>query len=248
MSGSYVPRVFDPRDAGFWPDINLCMQLFDRLVEAWPDRTIVPSLAERWEISDDGLRYVFHLREGLRWSDGEPLTAHDWVFGLRRVLDPERPGASAPIYFVLENGEEYFLGHNDDAEAIGVRALDDRTVEFRLVAPAPYFMSVVNRPDSGPRPAVTRSSATATTGRIPNARSSAARSASSSAATNGSSSSETSRTPGGIRATSPASRSHAPPRTRPPRPSSAASSTSCASCTHRGRRTTSAATIAARAR
>ena len=83
-----MPRVFDPRDAGFWPDINLCMQLFDRLVEAWPDRTIVPSLAERWEISDDGLRYVFHLREGLRWSDGEPLTAHDWVFGLRRVLDP----------------------------------------------------------------------------------------------------------------------------------------------------------------
>ena len=152
MSGSYVPRVFDPRDAGFWPDINLCMQLFDRLVEAWPDRTIVPSLAERWEISDDGLRYVFHLREGLRWSDGTPLTAHDWVFGIRRMLDPAAPGASAPIYFVLENGEEYFLGHSDDAEAIGVRALDDRTVEFRLVAPAPYFMSVVNRPDSGPLP------------------------------------------------------------------------------------------------
>ena len=152
MSGSYVPRVFDPRDAGFWPDINLCMQLFDRLVEAWPDRTIVPSLAERWEISEDGLRYVFHLREGLQWSDGTPLTAQDWVFGIRRMLDPDRPGASAPIYFVLEKGEEYFLGGSDDAEAIGVHALDDRTVEFRLVAPAPYFMSVVNRPDSGPLP------------------------------------------------------------------------------------------------
>ena len=152
MSGSYVPRVFDPRDAGFWPDINLCMQLFDRLVEAWPDRTIVPSLAERWEISDDGLRYVFHLAGRAALVGREPLTAHDWVFGMRRMLDPERPGASAPIYFVLENGEEYFLGHSDDAEAIGVRALDDRTVEFRLVAPAPYFMSVVNRPDSGPLP------------------------------------------------------------------------------------------------
>jgi oligopeptide transport system substrate-binding protein len=80
------------------------------------------------------------------------LTAHDSVFGIQRMLDPERPGTSAPIYFVLENGEEFFLGHSDDAEAIGVRALDDRTVEFTLVAPAPYFMSVVNRPDSGPLP------------------------------------------------------------------------------------------------
>ena len=128
------------------------MQLFDRLVEAWPERTIVPSLAERWEISDDGLRYVFHLREGLRWSDGTPLTAHDVEFGIKRVLDPERPGSSVAIYFVLENGEDYYLGRNADADAIGVRALDDRTVEFRLVAPAPYFMSVMNRPDGGPQP------------------------------------------------------------------------------------------------
>ena len=111
-----------------------------------------PSLAERWEISDDGLRYVFHLREGLAWSDGVPLTAHDVEFGIKRVLDPASPGSSVAIYFVLENGQDYYLGHSDDADAIGVRALDERTVEFRLVAPAPYFMSVMNRPDGGPQP------------------------------------------------------------------------------------------------
>src|SRR4029079_8549485 len=116
------------------------------------ERPIVPSLAERWEISPDGLRYVFHLREGLRWSDGEPLTAHDVEFGIKRVLDPVAPGSSVAIYFVLENGQDYYLGHNADADRIGVRALDDRTVEFRLVAPAPYFMSVMNRPDGGPQP------------------------------------------------------------------------------------------------
>ena len=113
------------------------MQLFDRLVEQWPERTIVPSLADRWEIADDGLRYVFHLRDGLEWSDGTPLTAGDIEFGIKRVLDPVAPGSSVAIYFVLENGQDYYLGRNEDADRVGVTALDDRTVEFRLVAPAP---------------------------------------------------------------------------------------------------------------
>ncbi len=149
---SFLPNDPDPKSAIAWPNIQLCMQLFDRLVEAWPDRTIVPSLAERWDISDDGLRYLFHLREGLRWSDGVPLTAHDVEFGIKRVLDPQSPGSSVAIYFVLENGQDYYLGRTRDAGRIGVRALDDRTVEFRLAAPAPYFMSVMNRPDGGPQP------------------------------------------------------------------------------------------------
>ena len=152
VATSFLPNDLDPKSAIAWPNIQTCMQLFDRLVEAWPERTIVPSLAERWEISDDGLRYVFHLREGLTWSDGTPLTAHDVEFGIKRVLDPESPGSSVAIYFALENGEETYLGRNTDWVAVGVRALDDRTVEFRLNAPAPYFMSVMNRPDSGPQP------------------------------------------------------------------------------------------------
>ena len=152
IASSFVPNDPDPLTAIAWPNIQLCMQLFDRLVEAWPERTIVPSLAERWEIADDGLRYVFHLREGLEWSDGTPLTAHDVEFGIKRVLDPARPGSSVAIYFVLENGQDYYLGRSGDADAVGVRALDDRTVEFRLVAPAPYFLSVMNRPDGGPQP------------------------------------------------------------------------------------------------
>jgi ABC-type oligopeptide transport system substrate-binding subunit/class 3 adenylate cyclase len=152
IATSFLPNDLDPASAIAWPNIQLCMQLFDRLVEAWPERTIVPSLAERWEIADDGLRYVFRLRPGLAWSDGAPLTAHDVEFGIKRVLDPERPGSSVAIYYVLENGQDYALGRNCDADRIGVRALDDLTVEFRLAAPAPYFMSVMNRPDGGPQP------------------------------------------------------------------------------------------------
>ncbi len=152
VATSFLPNDFDPASAIAWPNIQLCMQLYDRLVEAWPERTIVPSLAERWEIADDGLRYVFHLREGLTWSDGVPLTAHDVEFGIKRVLSPDDPGSSVAIYYVLENGQDYALGRDPDADRIGVRAIDDRTVEFRLAAPAPYFMSVMNRPDGGPQP------------------------------------------------------------------------------------------------
>jgi ABC-type oligopeptide transport system substrate-binding subunit/class 3 adenylate cyclase len=152
VATSFLPNDLDPKSAIAWPNIQACMQLFDRLVEAWPERTIVPSLAERWEISGDGLRYVFRLREGLTWSDGEPLTAQDVEFGIKRVLDPQSPGSSVAIYFALEQGEETYLGRNTDWDAVGVQALDDRTIEFRLSAPAPYFMSVMNRPDGGPQP------------------------------------------------------------------------------------------------
>jgi ABC-type transport system substrate-binding protein/class 3 adenylate cyclase len=152
VATSFLPNDADPRSAIAWPNIQLCMQLFDRLVEAWPERTLVPSLADRWEIADDGLRYVFHLRDGVTWSDGTPLTAHDVEFGIKRVLNPDAPGSSVAIYFVLENGQDFYLRHNADADRIGVRSLDDRTVEFRLVAPAPYFLSVMNRPDGGPQP------------------------------------------------------------------------------------------------
>jgi oligopeptide transport system substrate-binding protein len=147
-----MPTDADPHSAIAWTDIQLAMQLFDRLVEAWPERAIVPSLAERWEIAPDGLRYLFYLRPGLHWSDGRPLTAGDVEYGIRRVLDPDNPGESAAIYFVLENGFAYYSGGEPDPGRVGVRALDERTLEFALEAPAPYFLAVLNRPDAGPQP------------------------------------------------------------------------------------------------
>ena len=152
VATSYVPRIPDPLRAGWWADIRLGMQLFDRLVEAGPERTILPSLADRWTVSDDGLTYQFHLRPGLEWSDGQPLTAHDVSFAILRMLDPDRPGISVAVYFVLEGAREFYHRQSSDPASVGVRALDDRTVEFRLTAPAPYFMNLVNRADAAPLP------------------------------------------------------------------------------------------------
>ncbi|MGC2241122.1 MAG: ABC transporter substrate-binding protein, partial [Acidimicrobiia bacterium] len=144
--------VPDPIRSYSLQDIQLQMALFDRLVERWPDDTIVPSLAERWEISDDGLTYRFSLRDGLEWSDGTPLTAHDVEFGLKRNLDPHEPGVSVAMLYVLEGAADHALGRRTDPDLIGVRALDDRVVEFSLTAPAPYFLGMLNRPDCGPQP------------------------------------------------------------------------------------------------
>ena len=153
VATSFLPNDPDPKSAIAWPNIQLCMQLFDRLVEAWPERTIVPSLAERWEISDDGLRYVFHLREGLRWSDGH---AADRARRRVRHQARARPASARARRWrstsCSRTARTTTSAATRDADAIGVRALDDRTVEFRLVAPAPYFMSVMNRPDGGPQP------------------------------------------------------------------------------------------------
>jgi ABC-type transport system substrate-binding protein len=186
VASNVLPDDADPHSAITWVNIQLGMQLFDRLVEAWPERTIVPCLAERWEIAAEGLRYLFRLHAGLRWSDDHPLTAHDVEFAIKRVLDPGRPGASAAIYFVLENGLDYCAGRERDHRRVGVAALDERTVEFRLEAPAPYFLSVLNRPRRARSPA-TRSSATVRSARSPGGRWSAAPSASRKAARNASS-------------------------------------------------------------
>lgn len=76
------------------------------------------------------------------------MTATDVVSSVRRGLDPRQPGASVSVYFGLAGAEDYVEGRLNDVEQVGVRALDERTVEFRLTAPAPYFMAVLNRPDA----------------------------------------------------------------------------------------------------
>ena len=108
VATSFLPERPDPRSAIAWPNIQLCMQLFDRLVEQWPERT-----SSQGSRSDGNLRrrtaVRFHLREGLTWSDGAPLTAHDVEFGIKRVLNPDAPGSSVAIYFVLEGGQDHYL-------------------------------------------------------------------------------------------------------------------------------------------
>ena len=97
---------------------------------------LVGGVAERWE-GVDGL-WTFHLRPQARWHNGVPITAHDFVFAWRKVLDPRNASQYAFILFGIENAEAVNRGELP-LEALGVRAIDDRTLEVRLARPVPYF-------------------------------------------------------------------------------------------------------------
>ncbi|MED5382259.1 MAG: peptide ABC transporter substrate-binding protein [Verrucomicrobiota bacterium] len=98
-----------------------------------------PALAKRWELSGDGNVYTFHLRDGIRWSTGEPITAHDVVYSWRRAVDPATASDYAGMLFYVKNAEAINGGKLTDLARLGVRAIDDQTVRVELAAPTPFF-------------------------------------------------------------------------------------------------------------
>lgn len=94
---------------------------------------VYPGIAESWDVSEDGMVYTFHLRES-KWSDGTPLTAHDFVYAAQRILDPETAFEQAETFYAFKNAEKCHLGECS-FEEVGVKALDDYTLEYTLEHP-----------------------------------------------------------------------------------------------------------------
>ncbi len=103
---------------------------------------VQPGIAESWDVSEDGLVYTFHLRDA-KWSDGEPVTAEQFVYGMRRIVDPEVASTFAFIAKPLLNAEEITAGEMA-VEELGVKAIDEKTLECTLAFPAPYFLQVLS--------------------------------------------------------------------------------------------------------
>ncbi len=125
--------------------------MFVSLLAKGPDSTPQAGSAERWEISDDGLTYRFHLREGLRWSDGRPLTAGDFVYSYRRVVDPRSGSRLAGVFFPVKNARAIVMGRQPP-ESLGVSAPDAQTVVFELEQPTPYFIELIGNVQVAPVP------------------------------------------------------------------------------------------------
>jgi oligopeptide transport system substrate-binding protein len=144
VGNSAEPASLDPQVADGKPELNILDALFEGLVTLDP-RTAEPrpGIASSWHISPDGLCYIFNLRENLRWSNGDPLVAKDFVYSLRRALAPKLGNPWVSFYFAVRNAEAYFKGALDNFENVGIRAIDDFTLEIILERPVSYFLELL---------------------------------------------------------------------------------------------------------
>ena len=137
------PEDQDPGKMSGQPDGRVARMEFEGLTVPDP-RTLAPrpGQAYRWEVSADGLTYVFHLRPGLQWSDGRPITAQDFVWSWRRVLEPATASRYAAIMYPIRNAEAFNKDttHTVREEDVGIWAPDDSTVAVTLEHPTPYFI------------------------------------------------------------------------------------------------------------
>ncbi|MBI2814912.1 MAG: peptide ABC transporter substrate-binding protein [Opitutae bacterium] len=135
------PQDLDPHLLQFQSHFNVFMALSEGLVGYDPsDLHPVPGVAERWEVSPDGLAYTFHLRANAKWSNGDAVTAHDFVFSARRILSP---GLGSPFRYYFDDvrgAKEFTAAAVPDISTVGIRALDDHTLRIELTHPAPSFL------------------------------------------------------------------------------------------------------------
>lgn len=141
-NGAEVQEL-DPHVVSGVAEHRVLSSLFEGLTDA-DAATLepVPAAADRWEVSDDGLRYTFHIREGAHWSNGDPVTAHDFAYAWQRILSPAIASEYAYMLYCLKNARAFNEGTLDDFGAVGVHAADAHTLEVILEHPTPYFLSM----------------------------------------------------------------------------------------------------------
>jgi oligopeptide transport system substrate-binding protein len=149
------PQTLDPHLAEGVPSTNILRDLFEGLATTEPDGHIVPGAAQHWDISRDGLTYTFFLDPDARWSNGEKLTAGDFVWSWRRAVDPATSASYGRMLSPVANAEAIFAGEMSP-EALGVTALNETTFQVELNHPTPYFLGLLTHPTTYPvyRPAV----------------------------------------------------------------------------------------------
>jgi oligopeptide transport system substrate-binding protein len=137
------PNSLDPHKSMDGPDYMIKNDLFEGLVALDAHGNIIPGVALSWEISDDKLTYVFNLRKNARWSNGDPVTAHDFVYAFRKLVDPTNKDMASFYLADFKNANSILKGTLKDVNQLGVKALDDHTLEIQLESPIPYLFDIL---------------------------------------------------------------------------------------------------------
>src|SRR6202048_1941242 len=139
------PRTLDPQAAQGVTEHHIIMAMIEGLVAPSIDdqAKVVPGMADRWEHNDDYSVWTFHIGGDRKWSNGDPVTAEDFVFSYKRMLTASFGAQYAENLFILKGAEEYYRGKITDFDQVGVKALDPHTLRIEVVGPTPYLLSLV---------------------------------------------------------------------------------------------------------
>jgi oligopeptide transport system substrate-binding protein len=145
------PETLDPHHVTETWENRIVGDMFMGLTTEAADGSIIAGAAEGWQASDDGLVYTFKLRDH-SWSDGVPVTAGDFLFAFRRILDPATAAEYAPLLYTIRNAKAINEGTIEDMDALGVQALDAKTLKITLESPTPYFLEQLTHYTAFPVP------------------------------------------------------------------------------------------------
>ena len=161
--------TLDPQEASWSGDFRLVECLYESLLEVDGDGNVNPATADKWEVSDDLLTYTFHIRDNAKWSDGSPVTSHDYSYAWRRALTPDFAASYYKMLTAIKGGQAYFDKREKDLEAftksddksaataqalwdatkqdfaksVGIATPDDKTIVVTLEQVTPYFLELV---------------------------------------------------------------------------------------------------------
>lgn len=138
------PPTLDPQKANSAIVSNVIYQTYEGLVRNVNGK-IEPAGAKEWKVSDDGLTYTFTLNKDAKWSDGQPVKAEDYVYGLQRFVDPDTAAPAAYLVEPIVNAKEITAGKKKPEE-LAVKAVDDNTIEIKVTKPTSYFLQLLSVP------------------------------------------------------------------------------------------------------
>jgi oligopeptide transport system substrate-binding protein len=148
-ANSGEPETLDTHKTSTVQESHILRDMLEGLLTYNAKGEAVAGQAVKWEIADDGRTYRFTLRDGIKWSNGDPVTAEDFVYSYRRIMDPATGAKYANILYPILNAEKVNKGQAK-VEELGVKAVDPKTLEIRLEAATPYFLELLTHQTSLP--------------------------------------------------------------------------------------------------